>query len=455
VFKNKIVNQKNKFNTLFVKVFLSFWLLILLLSTALILLPKFDGRKIQEVTKNDIQRLDNQKRHVDKFLKSHPNSQYDELFNPSAKGPRGIYLTDMNGRLINEKAPREVRQFIIDSQFPEKPLKEVHKRKTYLGPTLVTANQQQLLLYITYRNPKESLAIIEWLIDNPLLLLVIALLISTPLCAFLAWHLTKPLRQLQNVANRVARGELDAPFPVIKNSEEITQLASSIQLMIGSLKNMLTNQQRLLSDISHELRSPLTRLRLALAINKKHTGDSKELQRIELETSRIEAMISELLNLSRIQLNPEDKETIPLNEFLDELFLDAQFEAKENGKIFNYPQLETFDINIYPELAYSAIENIIRNAIKYARHSITVAITKQKRAMILTIKNDGPLIPESELDNIFRPFYRLNESRDRESGGVGLGLSIAENAMFKHGGKIWAENIDKQVYMHLQFPLFS
>ena len=455
MFKINRTDRKNKFNSLFVKVFLSFWLLILLLSTALILLPKFDGRKTQEVTKNDIQRLYNQKGHVDQFLKSHPTFEYDELFNSSSKGLRGIYLTDLNGRLINENAPREVRQFIIDSQSPEKPLKEIHKRRTYLGPTLVSTDQQQLLLYITYRNQKESLALIEWLIDNPLLLLVIALLISTPLCAFLAWHLTKPLRQLQNVANRVARGELDTPFPVIKNSEEITQLASSMQLMISSLKNMLTNQQRLLSDISHELRSPLTRLRLALAINKKHSGDSKELQRIELETSRIEAMISELLNLSRIQLNPEDKETIPLNEFLDELFLDAQFEAKENGKAFNYPQLDTFDIKIYPELAYRAIENIIRNAIKYAQHNITVEITKQNKAIILTIKNDGPLIPESELENIFRPFYRLNKSRARESGGVGLGLSIAENAMFKHGGKIWAENIDKQVYMHLQFPLFS
>ena len=457
MFNEKNIVQKNKFNSLFIKVFLSFWLLILLLSTALILLPILDSRKTQEVTKNDIRRLQNQQRHIDKFITSHPNFDYNELLNLSSKSSREIYLTDLNGRIINENAPKAVRQFIIDSQSPETPLKEIHKHKTYLGPVSVSTENRELLLYVTYRNQKESLALIEWLIDNPLLLLIIALLISTPLCAFLAWHLTKPLRQLQNVANRVAQGELETPFPIIKNSEEITQLANSMQLMIASLKNMLTNQQRLLSDISHELRSPLTRLRLALAINKKHSGDSSELQRIELETSRIEIMISELLNLSRIQLSPEDKETIPLNEFLEELFLDAQFEASENDKEFIYPPLDTFEIKVYPELAHSAIENIIRNAIKYAHHLVIVDITQQKqnKTMILTIKNDGPLIPESELDNIFRPFYRLNKSRDRESGGVGLGLSIAENAMFKHGGKIWAENIDKQVYMHLQFPLYS
>ena len=281
------------------------------------------------------------------------------------------------------------------------------------------------------------------------------LMISTPLCAFLAWHLTQPLRQLQNVANKVAQGELDTVFPVIKNSDEITQLARAMQLMVISLKNMLNNQQRLLSDISHELRSPLTRLGLALAINKKHAGESKELQRIELETSRIELMIAEMLNLSRMQLSPDHKENIALNEFLEELFLDAKFEANESGKTFLYPKLDTIKINIYPELAYRAIENIIRNAIKYAKQTVSVEITINNNEIILSIKNDGPLIPESELSNIFRPFYRLNESRERETGGVGLGLSIAENAMFKHGGKIWAENIDKQVCMHLQFPLFS
>jgi len=186
-----------------------------------------------------------------------------------------------------------------------------------------------------------------------------------------------------------------------------------------------------------------------------YAGDNNELQRIELETVRIEAMISELLNLSRVQLSLEQKECLALNKFLDELLLDACFEAEQNGKKFIYPTLNSNPIYVYPELAYRAIENIIRNAIKYAANQITVEVSMQSNNFTLTIKNDGPLIPENELTNIFRPFYRLHESRDRESGGVGLGLSIAENAMFKHSGKIWAENIDNQVCMHLQFPQFS
>ena len=448
--------QKNIFNSLFIKVFLAFWLLILLLTSVLIMLPKLDGRQLQEITKSDVNRLLNQQQHIQKFITKNPSATNDQLILSALKNHTNhIYLTDLSGRLINDRAPKKLRQFILDSQSPNNPLKEVHKQQTYLGPILIPHKQHPLLLYISYPNKKRSFALIARLIYNPFLLLISALLISTPLCAFLAWHLTQPLRQLQNVANKVAQGELDTRFPVIKNSEEITQLAKAMQLMVCSLKNMLNNQQRLLSDISHELRSPLTRLRMALAINKKYAGETKELQRIELETSRIESMITEMLNLSRIQLNPEQKENIPLNSFLEELFLDAEFEANENAKIFIYPQLSNIKINLYPELAYRAIENIIRNAIKYAQKIVTVEIAIHKHEVIMSIKNDGPLIPESELTNIFRPFYRLNESRDRETGGVGLGLSIAENAMFKHGGKIWAENIGKQVCMHLQFPLFS
>ena len=448
--------QKNIFNSLFIKVFLAFWLLILLLTSVLIMLPKLDGRQLQEITKSDVHRLLNQQQRIQKFITKNPSATGNQLILSALKNrTNNVYLTDLSGRLINNRAPKKLRQFILDSQSPDNPLKEIHKHQTYLGPILISHQQHPLLLYVSYSNKNKSFTLIARLIDNPFLLLISALLISTPLCAFLAWHLTQPLRQLQNVANKVAQGELDTSFPVIKNSEEITQLAKAMQLMVGSLKNMLNNQQRLLSDISHELRSPLTRLRMALAINKKYVGETKELQRIELETSRIESMITEMLNLSRMQLNPEQKENIPLNSFLEELFLDAEFEAHENAKIFIYPQLSNIKINLYPELAYRAIENIIRNAIKYAEKIVTVEITIHKHEIIMTIKNDGPLIPESELSNIFRPFYRLNESRDRETGGVGLGLSIAENAMFKHGGKIWAENIGKQVCMHLQFPLFS
>ena len=443
-------------NSLFIKIFAAFWLLIALLISALILLPQLDSRQLQSTNQADSKLLSQQSSHIKELFDKNPllNSK-SILERLSDNTYTGVFFTDSTGHLINSVAPLKMRQFMLDSRNPEKPLKQINNYKTYFGPQLLKHNQHEVLLYISIPNQKKSLELVEWLLDNPLLLILTGILISMPICAFFAWHLTLPLRQLRGISTKVARGELDIPFPEITNSDDFTMLSKSMQLMVNSLKNMLTNQQRLLSDISHELRSPLTRLSLASAITKKHTGDTKELQRIDIEVDRMEKMIAEMLNLSQIQLHQAKKEDIALDEFLEDLFLDAEFEAGEYNKVFVYPALRKVVINIYPELAYRAIENIIRNAIKYAKQTIWVKIYIAEHTITLSISNDGPLIPEKELDNIFRPFYRLAESRERETGGAGLGLSIAENAIFKHGGKIWADNLGNQVSMHLQFPRFN
>ena len=448
--------QWKSFNSLFTKIFSAFWLLIALLISALILLPHLDGRQLQPISKSDSNQLKQPLYKLTLLIEKNPMlSSQSLLLLLSNNTHKEVYLTESSGRLINASAPRKMRQFILDSQSPEKPLKRINTYKTYFGPAKIKYKHSELLMYVAIPNQKKSLELVEWLLDNPLLLLLTALITSAPICAFFAWYFTQPLRQLRDISTKVAQGELDTPFPVIKHTDEITLLAKSMQMMVTSLKNMLNNQQRLLGDISHELRSPLTRLTLALAITKKHTGETKELQRIELEIDRMERMIAEMLNLSRIQLQRDKKEDLALDEFLEDLFLDAQFEANEYGKTFTYPQLNNVLINIYPELAYRAIENIIRNAIKYAKQNINASINIEEHTITLSISNDGDLIPERELSNIFRPFYRLNESRERETGGAGLGLSIAENAMLTHGGKIWADNLGNQVSMHLQFPRFN
>lgn len=443
-------------NSLAVKIFTVFWLLIAILITALTLLPQLDGRHLQPLTTSNVLLLTQQTNKLSTLLAANPNKKADEVLQLLSEDDESIvYLTDASGRLVNPKAPRKMLKFIIDSISPDQPLRTINTYRTYIGPQMLEYEKQPMLVYISVPNKKKSLQLTEWLVDNPLLLLLTAVVISAPLCVFFAWYLTLPLRQLIDLSTQVARGDLNVTFPDIKNSDELTMLTKSIQIMMESLRNMLNNQQRLLSDISHELRSPLTRLSLALAITKRYSGETKELQRISLEINRMEKMIAEMLNLSQIQLHQAKKEDIALDDFLEDLFLDAQFEAEEHNKLFTYPPLSKVSINIYPELAYRAIENIIRNSIKYCQQQIQVKINISKHNITLTISNDGPTIPEKELNNIFRPFYRLNESRERETGGAGLGLSIAENAMFKHGGKIWADNHGNQVSMHLQFPRFN
>ncbi|MEI6896430.1 MAG: ATP-binding protein [Psychromonas sp.] len=440
-------------NSLVVKIFLSFWLLIALLVSALILLPQLDNRGLQTITSADFQEVAKQSKHLREIIDKNPLLGSLSILALLPKNTdTEIYLTDLSGRLISATAPRKMFHFILDSQSPEVPLKQINTYRTYFGPVLLQYKQHHVLIYASIPNKKTTLALVEWLLDNPLLLLLTALIISTPICVIFAWYLTLPLRRLRDLSTQVAQGNLDITFPIIKHNNEFTILSQTLQQMVLSLKSIVSHQQHLLSDISHELRSPLTRLNLALALTKKYHGETKELKRIELEASRMEEMIAEMLNLSQIQLQQGQKENISLDEFLEDLFLDAQFEAEECHKLFTYPELCKEVINIYPELAYRAIENVIRNAIKYAHWEISVQIDISTHNITLIISNDGELISERELKNIFRPFYRLNESRQRETGGVGLGLSIAENAMIKHGGKIWADNLGNKVLMHLQFP---
>lgn len=454
--------QLKSLNTLFVKIFIGFWILILLLTSSLILLPRLDTRLIHSPTSSDVQRLENHQKLVTQHSIDNQHMPLSELLNtkPLKNSQYQIYLTTENGNLINEKAPNKMRHFIASSEDALNPLKQINLFKTYLGPVQVDINGKPHRLYFAYLNQKKSLEAVEWLLDNPLLLIIVCLVVTSPICAYISWRLSSPLRQLKETAIEISKGKLDTQFPTMKSNEECNELAYSMQIMVSSLKNMLTNQQRLLSDISHELRSPLTRLNLALAIAKKQDQGHQALTRIEVEAERMEIMISEMLDISRIQLTKQDLVYIPLNQFFEDLFLDAQFEAQQNGKQFNYPKLDTeqmikHEISVYHELAYRAIENIIRNAIKYAQQNICAEIAIEEKSITISIRNDGPLIPEKELENIFRPFYRLHESRDRETGGCGLGLSIAENAMFKHAGKIWAENRDDQVYMFLQFPYIA
>ena len=246
------ITSRAPINSMFVKIFLSFWFLILLLTTILISFPMLDDRQLQSVTSSDLNDLTLVRESLQRSAELHPEATIQELIeNDPGTDFRRIYLTDLFGRLVNDKAPRKMRQFILDSDSPETPQKIILTQLTYLGPVIFEHKQRTYLLYFSAPNQKETLEVIEWLIDNPFLLLLTALIISAPICAILAWHLTQPLRQLQDVAHLVAQGELNTQFPVIKNSDEIEKLAHSMQLMVVFLKNMLNNQQRLLSDISH------------------------------------------------------------------------------------------------------------------------------------------------------------------------------------------------------------
>ncbi|MFO6424938.1 ATP-binding protein [Motilimonas sp. KMU-193] len=447
--------MKIPFNSLFFKIFTGFWLLIFILVAILVALPMLDNRSVRPIDQFGIELLNKSSHHLVLRIGRHPERDLaSTLRNFRPQNGFRFYALDQQGRFLNDRVPKAVRRFAIESESVTLPQMWQRHDGVVLGPIQLIYNGQPLLIYAhKFVDQQSGRLIIRWLLDNPGLLILIALIVSTPICLFLAWHLTSPLRQLQSASHKIAKGELETQIPQLSRRDEIGQLANSMDKMVLSLKTMLSSQQRLLSDISHELRSPLTRLRLALAISRKHQGESNELNRIDVEAERLEQMISDLLSLSRSQFQPQEMQTIRLDSLLEALLEDAQFEAEQTGKQFHYDPPPAIELQAYPALLSSAIENVIRNAIHYGQHEIKLTIAQTPQALTFVVQDDGPGIPEHELSEIFRPFYRVSQARDRETGGTGLGLAICDNAMHKHGGSVKAENVNPGLKVSLTLPL--
>ncbi len=229
-----------------------------------------------------------------------------------------------------------------------------------------------------------------------------------------------------------------------KGSLELRQVGQSFNQMTESLEELLSSQQVLLSSISHELRTPLTRLQLALALLRRRFGeDNTEIHRIEIEARRLDKMINDLLLLSRQQLHSHvSREIFPINELWEEVLDDAIFEAEHRKLNFvvrqNITQPARYYVNGNKALLVSAIENIVRNALKYTQSEIRVSIFLKRQELMIVIDDNGHGLDEAEYEKIFQPFYRVDETRTRETGGTGLGLAIVANVVKEHHGAVWA-----------------
>ncbi|MGC0025314.1 envelope stress sensor histidine kinase CpxA [Enterobacter asburiae] len=285
-------------------------------------------------------------------------------------------------------------------------------------------------------------AIDKWAPPGQRLLLIVTMLVSSPLLLWLAWSLAKPARKLKNAADEVAQGNLRQHPELEAGPQEFLAAGTSFNQMVSALDRMMTAQQRLLSDISHELRTPLTRLQLGTALLRRRSGESKELERIETEAHRLDSMINDLLVMSRNQQkNALVSETVKANHLWHEVLDNAAFEAEQMGKSFtvNFPP-GPWPLYGNPNTLESALENIVRNALRYSHTKIEVAFSVDKDGITVIVDDDGPGVSPEDREQIFRPFYRTDEARDRESGGTGLGLAIVETAMQQHRGWVKADD---------------
>ena len=273
--------------------------------------------------------------------------------------------------------------------------------------------------------------------------LIIGVLSSGLVCYLLSWYLTKPIVQLRTAARQIAAGDLTARAgaPALSRRDEVAGLMRDFDAMAERLETLLKAQSRLLNDISHELRSPLARQRAGVE-------STDMLDRIELEAARLNELIGRILTLARLedgeQLVPQTP--VPLDEIVESVSEDAEFEAQERHCHVHTAIAEgNWEVRGNASLLHSAVENVVRNAIRYTQEGSAVEIelkseTRGAREAVLRVSDSGPGVPSDSLDKLFQPFYRLDDARGRQTGGVGLGLAITERAVRFHGGKVSALN---------------
>lgn len=282
----------------------------------------------------------------------------------------------------------------------------------------------------------------------------VALLVSGFVCYLLTRYITNPILRLQQASQQLAAGNLStrAAAETEHRRDELGNLVRDFNIMADRIEELISRQRQLIYDLSHELRSPLARLNVALDLGRKRKGDDPAFDHMEQDLERLNEMIERMLTLAKLDTSaaPLHMQRVNLTEVVTRIVRDAEFESRERDGIIKLTADGECSIQGNEELLYSAIENVIRNAIRYTAAQTSVEIELQRRnieeaaCVSLIIRDYGPGVPEQELAKIFQPFYRVADARDRQSGGTGLGLAIADRVVRIHGGLIRAENATPQ-----------
>ncbi len=278
---------------------------------------------------------------------------------------------------------------------------------------------------------------------GPWLPIVAATLASLLFAALLAWYFSRPIRALQRAFDAAAAGDLAPRFAHAAPrliGDELAELGHDFDRMSAQLRALMDGQRRLLHDVSHELRSPLARLQAAIGLaHQRPDRLQASLERIERESVRMDRLVGELLTLSRLEAATTLPATEPVDlvEMVDQIADDARFEA---GAVVDVDAPEPVTVRGAPDLLWSAVENIVRNAVKHGPGGpVDVRVHPDGGLVHIEVLDKGPGIASEHLGDVFEPFFRSNPTRNNVDGH-GLGLAIAKRVVETHGGRISAAN---------------
>jgi two-component system sensor histidine kinase CpxA len=447
----------NPFNSLAGRIFVWFWLVLLLTALLTLLL----SRSLSEPP--EIRRLPSAviKQLQQPLARLAQSPDRVSLLNKLAQDKRSRWL------VVNNSDQQLLNPEILPERFDPHWLTELaalnrpsllrHRNVHLAGPFIIEVAGQQLALYQQRQRPSPPWWRF-WELSEPVLVLLL-LAISAAASFILAFSISLPLRELlqQNLA--FSSGKLNSRVNKLAHRrDELGQLGRSFNTMVEQISALLQNQQRLLRDISHELRSPLTRAQLALGLAEQQQN-LQQLPRLKQELERIDSMLDEILTFSRLDAGQYQLDISPcdLTAMLNELIALNQVDAdnKQQSLQLKAPGQLWLDVDV--RLLSRAIENILRNAIKFSPCNSTILFSLQQQAqqVMLQICDEGPGLPDAELSAVFQPFYRVSNSRNQQTGGTGLGLAIVAQIMRQHNGSVRAVNGHPGLCMQLQLPLMS
>jgi two-component system sensor histidine kinase CpxA len=279
------------------------------------------------------------------------------------------------------------------------------------------------------------------------------------LCWWLAIGIATPLRDLARVAERFGRGSLKGQIPYEQRTDEVGDLARSFAEMAARIDTLLTAERRLLTDISHEVRSPLARLSMAVELLRTAPDRAAAADRAEKEVQQLTALVESLVEITRVEGDPSTTLTdvVDVGTVVTEVVDSYHTDAAARGLRLELKRLGGVLIPGRRELLRSALDNVVRNALRYAPRgsAIEVSVSAEHEAAIVSVRDFGPGVSAQDLPRLATPFFRSQPARDARTGGVGLGLALARRAVLVHHGTFTASNAEPGLRISMQFPTRS
>src|SRR5688572_3741029 len=368
------------------------------------------------------------------------------LFN-NPRPTRGTVLLVTNERgdeLLGRAMPRELRALLNFRTPGRRPDRPPNFQGVQLTPSLTDprTNEEYRLLFA--RAPMEIFGILMWP-GTQVAVLSIAILAAAVMSLLLARYVSSPIVRLQNASRALAAGALHTRVgaPSTRRRDEVGTLARDFDAMAERIQELVTAKETLLRDVSHEFRSPLARIRMALALAERRAGEASrpDPARIEREAERLDALVGQVMTLTRLRTTDEPRrDVVRLDTLVGEIVDDARFECPDAN--LAYAAESEVSLRGDADGLKSAIENVVRNAMIYGDRTKPVEVRVDSDGAVATVRvlDRGPGVPDAELERIFEPFYRTDKSRDHRQDGQGIGLAITARVTELHRGKVTARN---------------